>query len=579
MSTVISESGTLEGYEPDDLIPEVVEPEFIYTAPIAMRELPGTAPFLGTTITGRFKTTDDRTVPSLAFITAYRDIPEVEKPVAHYYDGYGIALRPSTDSDMLNVFVVDNSLTVPTVVLENVVHTGWGEMSYLAAIHADISPNIEYNFRLDINTANALRFWIWPASGSMILAPTLTYGAYDPQSEGRYLGISCSKTESYFWDWDALGVSYHDPRHAAQYFRLVCDDFLDTLTIRAYAYAEGYDDVSVASQYGIKMYVWNYKTAEWELHDEHTNGPGGLVENILLEAENLDVADYLGIVTAIAGHTRVAQVLLLATYPSEFDEAVDSTLAVDYIYAETWNTRSAHVGGMGDIYLKTSSNPTAASFDINGVDALERLSANNTHIDGDIEWPILWISSIQLLDGTGQPTGIILTPITNWAFGVYNPDLRFSTRDSCYLLFAGVVGANVRVNYYTEPAVASAQDILDSDTSRNVTDDYLAKAYTPFELYIEAKYVGSAHPTTVRDALALNINGELLTSVSYDDIEIWMQAVENLSNAQVTSMTALMHDTDGSVVSVSPTDETITLTDRQQFILVPDARHITLTRS
>lgn len=578
MSTVISESGTLAGYEPDDLIPEAVESAFAYTAPIAMRELPGTAPFLGTTITGSFITTDDRSVPSLAFITAYRNIPTVLKPMAHYYDGYGVAIRPSADANMLNVFVVDNALAVPSVVLEDVVHTGWGEMSYMAAVHYDILPNTEYNFRMDLNDSNALSFWIWPATGSMAALATIRYGAYTPQSVGRYVGVACSRTDSYFWDWDGFGVSYHDPRYAAEYFRFVCDGFVDTLTVRAYAYAEGYDSVSMTSRYGISMYVWNYATEEWVRWDGHTNGPGGIADNILLEAEELPIREYLSIVSNIAGHTQVAQVLLISDYPSEFDEAVDSTLATDYIYAENWNTKAAHVGGMGDIYLKTSSNPTAASFDIINVDALERLTANNTHISAPIEWPILWISSVQLLDGGVHPTGINLTPISNWSFGVDNENLRFSTRDQCYMNFAGVIGGNVRVNYYTEPAVSNAQDILDSDTSRNVTDDYLAKAYGPLELYIEAEYTGSAHPTTVRSALASWVNGALLTSISLNDIEIAMQAVENLSNAQATLVMALIHRADGSADIESGSD-TITLADRQQFILVPDARHVILTRS
>lgn len=579
MTTIISESGTLVGYVPEDLIPEETTPEFVYTAPIAMRQLPGTAPFLGTTITGRFTTTDEREIPSLAFITAYRDVPAVTKPIAHYYDGYGIAIRPSTNASMLNIFVVDNALAVPTVVLENVVHTGWGEMAYLAATHADIAPNTSYNFRLDLNSANALSFWVWPASGSMGLVPTLSYGAYDPQADGDYLGIACSKTEGYFWDWDELGVSYHDPRHAAHYCRIVCDDFDAPFTLRAYAYAEGYDSVTSASRFGIDMYVWNYTLSEWELWDSHVNGPGGLADNIMLEASELPPLSYLGITDNLAAHTKVAQVLLISRYPSAFDEAVDSTLAIDYIYAASWNSKAAHVGGMGDIYLKTGSNPMAASFDIYNVDALERIAATNSHITETITWPILWISSVQLLDGTGQPTGINLTPITNWAFGVYDANLRFSTRDRCYMTFAGVIGGNVRVNYYTEPAVSSAQAILDSDLSRNVTDDYLAKAYAPYELYIEASYTGSAHPTTVRDALALALNGQVITTVDYDTLEASMQSVSGVSNASIAALSAIRHNTDGSADLIDSTDDAITLGARQQFVMVPDARHIMLVRN
>lgn len=577
MAIVISESGALEGYAPDDLIPEAIEQEFAYTAPIAMRQLPGTAPFLGTTITGSFKTTDDRDIPSIAFITAYRDIPQgVIKAIAHYYDGYGIALRPSTNPDMLNVFVVDNALAVPTVVLENVTHTGWGEMSYLAARHVNIEADKTYNFRLDFNSANALTFWIWDESGSMPLEPSLTFGAYTPQSQGDYVGVSCSKTDSYFWDWDDIGVSYHDPRHAVSYYRLVCKDFEQPFAVRAYAYAEGYDPNTSYAQYGIDMYVWNYQASRWDWFDGHTNGPGGFADNIMLEAYDLDTLKYLGV--ASGASANLAQVLLVSRYPSSFTNSVDSTIGVDYIYAESWNSRGGHVGGMGDIYIKTGSNPSAASFDIYNVDATESISPRNLHIHGEIAWPILWIENIQLLDAQGEPTGIILTPIEHWSFGVKNPSLRFSTRDSCYLNFAGVIGSNVRVNYYTEPAVASAQAILDSDTSRNVTDDYLAKSYAPFELYVEAEYTGAAHPTTIRDVLSRAVNGQVLERIDAHMLEESIQSAPGVANATLTRLSAMRHNLDGSCDMIEASDGVLTIEVRQQFILVPDARHVALAR-
>lgn len=565
---IFSESNTLEGLTPDDIIPESTVPDFEYSAPTIQRELPSyLSDFSNLSYTGTLRTDDDRTIPSIAFMTVYRD-DEAEGEIAHYYNGYGIAVRPSTDISQLNVFVVDNALAVQDVVLENVLHTGWGDYAYLAAAHVDIEYNTTYNWRIDIGSGNALSFYIWKTTDAFPGAPQLTYGAYIPVSNGRSYGVSVSNTGGYHWWWDNLSLSHTTSNHAIEVYEFDVTDFSSDFVVKASAWGEGYNGISSGN--GIIMYAWDYIDEEWVELDRHTFGQDA--SNLTLTSAELSINTYSNQNLA---HPK-ATVVLVSLYPSSFSLSVDSLVKVDYIYLECWDSAFAHVGGMGDVYVKINETPSLNSVDIENVGTKEWLTENNPAIDGDLQLPLLWIRNVELLDVTGQPSGISLTPNTNYSFVVDSEEKRFSTKEENYLIFAGsALGGDVRLNYYTYPSMDSMQAYCDTDISRNVTDDYLVKSYLPVELFMDITYKGSLNPITARSILAQWINSGTRKTLTKADIAIKLQAEDEVNYAVVNSLSYISHDKDGGTTTSSSSP--LTIGSREHFILLPDATHVSIT--
>lgn len=578
--TIISESGSLEGYEPDDLIPEGSRPSFQYTAPIWENRMPGNAPnpFQGTSLSVVFETNDDRHPgSSFGFITVGRDGPSEERPLAHYYTGYGIAVRPSTDPNVHNVFVVDSSLAVPEPVLENVIHTGWGDLAYLASCHVDISPGESYNVRLDIGEGNTLKAFIWStSSGTIPGVPQMVYGSYSPVAQGRYFGVSTSVTDGFTWKWDNIYLSYTDDRYAVKYFNFDGKNIINDFSVKAYAYGYGYDGGPLP-EYGILMFIWNYSTESWDLVDSHEAGPGGDTTNILLTGHGLSVGEYVGSpassLVASSELDRV-KIILVSKYPSSLASSVDSGVEVDYIKLENWDTESAHVGGMGDIYIRDSSQPVSHSIDINNVTETEWLLSSNTNILGDLLLPILWIRSVELLDGMGNPTGYFAEELTDYQLIVHAPYSRYSTKEQNYIIFRNIIGSDVRVTYWTYGAMESIQAFIDAELQRNVTDDYLAKVYTPAELFLDLSVDGSMSPIDLFTLLSLWVNGSSDRTMSHDKVRAFLESQNKINRVLVNKIRAAIHLPDGTTEYV---EDDIELDERHGFILIPNASHITIS--
>ena len=579
---IISESGTLEGMEPDDLIPEAPTLAFEFTAPIWEDRIPGDEddPFVGISFSGVLWTNDDReTSSSFAFITACRPGPSKSNPLAHYHTGYGIALRPSENGDVHNVYVIDNALAVPSVVLENVVHTGWGDMAYLASTHVDIEPNTYYNFRLDFDDGYTLKFWIWSVgSGAMPAVPQLTYGSYQPSSRGYYFAVSHSDTGGYRWQWDNIYLAYTVDKYAVQYYNFDAEGFVDQFDLKAYAYGYGYDGVSPLPEYGILMFIWNYTTETWDEVDSHTNGPGGAYTDIFMEGNELSVINYVGDLSPLIKSgtaTDRVRVLLCSKYPSSISASVDSGVVVDYPYLENWNARSAHVGGMGDTYVNDGGQPIRISIDINNITSQEWLLASNASISGDLTLPAMWIETVELLDAAGNPTGFFAQPITDYELIIYAEDYRFSAKEQNYILFKNLLGSDVRVMYWTYPVVAQIQDYIDAELHRNVTDDYLAKLFGVAELFMDLTFSGSMSVIDMRDLLSKWINGSTRSSLTDLEIATYLQAQTTINDVTVNDLSAIKRLPSGNTEVISGT--TLTLDERQAFVLAPNARHIIAT--
>jgi len=307
----------------------------------------------------------------------------------------------SSVDNRYNIYVVDNSLAIPQVVLENVVHTGWGDMPYLATVSVTLDPSTEYAFELRFGAGGTLEFYM-AEKGSALGAAVITYGAYQHQSQGTYWGVSSSYTGGYTWSIDNIALSYTTDKYAANLFLLDTSIFTDVFTVKAYAYAMGYD-VADPLGYGIKMYALNYTTDpySWDKVAEHTDGPGS---EILLDSGEMSLAKYA---SPSDGYARI---LLVADNPSSFDNSVEGYIYIDTIYAENWNTGYVNVGGKGDIYSHESAQPNEYQFDMYGVDAFEWLIATNTKIDGDFTLPMVWITKVEQIDALGN---VIATLVLN----------------------------------------------------------------------------------------------------------------------------------------------------------------------
>lgn len=569
---IFTTSGLIESEEPDDIIPETTEADFEASAPCIMRKLgSGLTNFDYTTISGTLTTTDSRDAASLMFILGYIDGPDDGAEYAHYYNGYGIAIRPLTDDSpdgAPNVFIVDNALAVRDVVLENVLHTGWGDYAYLAATNANIESGEDYNFRLDFGPEGQIQFWIWPTdAGSIPLNPTIEYGSYDHQAEGSYWGLSCSNTGGYQWIVRNIDFSSRLDNYAINYSKLSTRYlFGNTGALKALAMGTGAN--VGASTPGVEMWLYNWVTASWDLIDTHTATVGG--PSALLSSGAFDLTSYMD--SSLPNH--YLHVLIVTSYPASFEDSVDSVLNVDYVWLENWDAVAAHVGGRGDVYIRESSQPTYAYIDIYNASQLEYLVPTNTKIQNTFLLPMLWPDSVELLDINGNPTGTYLAYNVDWSMSVESLLYRFSAEEILALILAAD-GYNLRIHYYTYPNITAAQDYCDEALHKNVTEDYLIRACQPMELFIEMTVVGTATLLEIRAAMASWINGTIPTSLSYSDIAAFVQSLDGVTDATVTSLIVRTHEYDGSY-----NDETIasngtaTITDYQQFILLGDVDHI-----
>lgn len=572
-STYLSSSGIITGLNPD-ILPELTESDFDSTAPSAIRrstdhEGDGTD-FQHKAISGTLMSDDTRNDPGTLFITAYRKGPKDGADTERFYNGYGVAIMPlntqSAVDNRYNIYVVDNSLAIPQVVLENVVHTGWGDMPYLATVSVTMDPAMEYSFELRFGAGGTLEFYM-AEKGSALGAAVITYGAYQHQAQGTYWGVSASYTDGYTWSIDNIALSYTIDKYATNLFLLDTSIFTDDFNVKAYAYAMGYD-VANPLGYGIKMYALNYisKPYVWDKVDEHTDGPGS---EILLESGKLALSTYA---SPFDGYVRI---LLVADNPSSFDNSVEGYIYIDTIYAENWNTGYVNVGGKGDIYLHESAQPSEYQIDMYSVSDFEWLRSSNTKIVGDFHLPMPWITKVEQIDALGD---VITTLVLNidYTIEIYDEYRRFSADEQNKILFA-TPGINVRITYLTFDNTELVQDYIDYEYRRNTCDDYLAFVSEPWELFIILDGRGSYNRADIRSALVTYVMGEIEDEIDDHGIETVLQALENVTNMQVDSMRVEKHRKDGDIEH--ETADTLTLEEYgfQQFVMFNNDAHISFT--
>ncbi len=571
--TYLSSSEIVIGLNPD-ILPELTEADFESTAPCVIRRSTDHAgdgtDFQNKVISGTFMTSDTRNDPGTLFITGYRKGPLDGGEVDHFYNGYGVALMPLNDQSAIdgryNIYVVDNSLSASMVVLENVVHTGWGDMSYLAAVSVTLDPDTEYSFELRFGAGGALDFFL-ALKGAAFGAAVITYGAYQHQAVGTYYGVSASYTDGYTWSIDNIGLSFTTDKYAANLFLLDGSIFTDSFNVKASAYGMGYD-VADPLGYGIKMYVLNYsaKPYTWDKVDEHIVGPGS---KIMMNSGELALITYT---SPSDGYIRV---LLVADNPSSFDNSVEGYLYIDTIYAENWNTGYVNVGGKGDIYLHESAQPNEYQIDMYGVSDFEWLLASNTKIQGDFHLPMVWITKVEQLDALGNVIGTLVLG-ADYTIEIYDEYRRFSTDEQNKILFAAP-GINVRITYLTFDNAELVQDYIDGEHRRNTCDDYRAFVSEPWELFIVLDGRGSYNRTDIRNGLVVHVMGEVEDEIEDHDIETVLQALDNVTNMQVKTMTVYKHRKDGTIDIETADILTLEESGFQQFMMFNDATHIGFT--
>lgn len=568
----LSTSEILTGLNPD-ILPEVDEAEFDSTAPSVIRRISNPSgdgtDFENMVLAGTFSTNDDRNDPSTLFITAYRRGPDDGEDREHFYNGYGIALMPlskqAAADNRYNVFVVDNSLAYPRVVLENVVHTGWGDMPYIAATSTTLDPDKDYAFELRFSSNGAFKFYM--AEVGAALVEIISQGAYQQQADGTYYGLSASYTEGYVWSIDSFSISYLGNKYPLHEYLLDGSEFSSSFVLKCYAYASGYNG-GPGSDYGVKMFAYNYFTEAWDLIDSHSYGPGG--GSFLLTSDDLSIAHY------VSPSDEYIRVVVIGEHYSSYDDSVEGYLFVDEMYAENWNTAYSHAGGMGDIYLQETALPTEHEIEIYNVDQSEWLMANNSKIEGDFHLPMAWITLVQSITAMGVVIADLVEGV-DYTIVVDDEYRRYSADERNKIVFAGGGGINVRITYLTFDNVEAVQSYVEIDTRRNICDDLLAFVCTPWELYVELDYRGSESRSTLRSTLSDWVMGESEATIEDHDIEAVLQALENVTNVQVETFSVVKHQKDGGSSTETADSFTLSNEDYQQYVMFNDATHITFT--
>ena len=552
-----------------------------FSSPIIIRQLTGKIDesgdptFLGTVMTGSFICDDTRDDSHMVFITAWRDGDAND--IGYHYSGYGIALRMLTSEGQadgkLSIFVVDNSLADRSVVLENRLHTGWGDYAYLQATSYNFTAGTQYNFQLKFLSNGGLDFYVCdPSTGSLPGTPTISYGAYTPQSSGSYYGISCSNTGGYQTRVLSFSLSNLDDSYAMFYASLKADLLPSEFSAVAYAWA-GLSDLSAN---GITMYVYDHILGDWDPvnYDEHYYGAGSS-PSIRLEIEGLTKGQH-------ADANSFVDLLLISKDHSDFATSVDVNLYVDSIYLEAYSTDVVHQGGATDAWIHDDDGFDYQTLDITSIGSQEWMTSDNASITaGSLVLPIMLIKEIVTIDGAGNEL-VTLTPLVDWEFIVYKEDLRFSAREENYIEFrTGLIGSNVRVKYYTFEDIATADIMLQSLLNKPTAYDVMARSMIPYDLFITIDIVGSLSNAEIINHIYEYIMNTHHISISMSDINIYLQGIEGIDDANVTALSAQKHELDGSVTPIASSGGSISLTNTEieQFVTVNDTAHVTVTVS
>ena len=575
--TILTQSGAL-GTADGDVIPEVSDDQFVWTAPGIIRKLERLPSFEETAISVvNFSTTDTRVSPSAFFVTAYRSGPDDGAEIASYFDGWGIAIIPISEADYAagrqNVFIMDSDPIAKNVVLGEKLHTGWGDYSYLASVSfpfyaTTIDNTYNYNLELRIGDDNKLDLYLWNDDNSKPAIPTLSYAAHTPSTVGSYWGVSSSRTDSYEWRVSSIYLYATDAQYGLNEYRLNTDNFSESCVVKAYAMGSGYDSVTDAEAYGANLYIKNQVTDAWELKDSNTSVAGGV--SALLDSGSLDLSTY-----GLSGIPQRVHAVISSQYPSYYDGGIDSIINIDYVYAESWDSHSAKIGGKADVYVEEAANPTPTYLDLINASLTEFLIPTNTKIQAEFYQPMLWITGIELLDFAGEPTGSYLTANVDYSISCDNENYRFSVEEEMKVIFAAA-GWDVRIHYLTFTNIDAAQDYCDESLHRNLTHDILIKAKQPIELTMAVDVTTTMVAVDVRTLLVDWITQNEALSITTTEIETYLESNDNISDASVVSIEGKVHENDGSDTELIITNNTITRSSTQQFVLVGDGAHTTI---
>jgi len=574
--TILTQSGAL-GVEDSNIIPETSADQFIWTAPGMIRKLTEVDSFENTAITGGgLSTTDTRQNPSVFFLTIARRGPDDNVSIGSYFDGFGVALIPISEEDYangrFNLYIVDNEPAAREVILGEKLHTGWGDYGYLAATSVPfyattVDDSYFYNFELLVDEDNALRFSLWESTSLKPASPSITYGAHVPSGEGSYWGVSTSRTDGYKWRVGNMALWGRGEKYGVLECKLSTENISETAIVKAHAYASGYNSDDVTDDAGVSLFIKNQETGLWEEKDSNESSVGG--ESALLDSGELLLSTY-----ATASIPQRIEATVAPAYPSSYGNGYDSIVNVDYIWAESWDAAVAHIGGKSDVYIEEGTLPTLTYIDLYNTGTIEFLVPSNTKIQdvADFIQPILWVSEIESLDINGDPTGVYLSLNSDYSFSCENPNYRFSIEETIKIILT-TPNQNIRVHYYTYSNINAAQIYCDESLHRNITNDILAKAKQPLELFITMTATTTLLPPTIRGAISQYLTQAEDLEVTFATLEALVLALEGVSAASITSVTQRLHEIDGSTEDTELTEK-ITRTNIQQFCLVDDAEHI-----
>lgn len=574
--TILTQSGAL-GTADGDVIPEVSDDQFIWTAPGVIRKLTEVDSFENTIITGGgLSTTDTRQNPSVFFLTIARKGPDDNTSIGSYYDGFGIALIPISEEDYangrFNLYIIDSEPATKEVILGEKLHTGWGDYGYLAAVSVPFysttadDPHF-YNFELLINEENALQFSIWESTALKPAAPNISYGAYAPSGNGSYWGVSTSRTDGYRWAVGNIALWGGGAKYGVLESKLSTEDISETAIVKTYAYASGYNSSTGLEEAGAILYVKNQETGLWETKDSNESVVGG--ESAFLSSGDLLLSTY-----GTSTNPQRIETVIAPAYPSDYHSGYDSVVNADYIWAESWDTAIAHIGGKSDIYVEEGTLPILHYIDLYNAGTTEFLIPSNSKIQSDTTLirPILWIAAIEVLDINGDPTGVYLNLNSDYSISCENPNYRFSIEETMELKLT-TPNQKIRIYYYTYSNINAAQNHCDESLHRNLTNDLLVKSKQPIELFIKINVTSSLLPPTIRGVISQHLTQTEGLEVTFSDLENIILALESVTAASITSVIARVHNIDGESEDTTLTEK-ITRTSVQQFCLIDDEEHI-----
>lgn len=457
------------------------------TSPVVQRKL--SQPF-GFRINGTVRTTDEEGNPACITIARVEnpeqgDTVNRNPALFRWYEGYGLAISPSTGSKDPNIFIIDNASSDRqlTVVGDEYVN---GKLNYnvLTQTYMPIDPYTDYQVEITAGApeidgeAIPLSARVWEDSDTRPSSPTLSYGAYVPENrredilvptEGSFtgtesnpltsthVGIGVSRTEGkYAWIFSDFEVENVTQTYAQCISELDARGIEGYVDLRVVARAKGHKQ-GQGVEYGHNIYVRNVTNQTWEL-----------VEDL-----RYDQMEYWTSNTRINLKEKVnedgyLQVLITSAYPHEGidDDPNPATLDIDYIEGGNYN-RKEHTGGKSDVFF-VQNNPDKnvpteeRTHTITNAQPLNQLSPD------DFGGSISKISQVS--------TGGVSLNEDEYRIFWEDDGLRGSMEETFYIgIFSAVTGTDIDVKAEVHTKTSAVDTFINSSSRRKIDADILAK--------------------------------------------------------------------------------------------------------